>query len=425
MDEIILSYKIEDLLTAEALASHLTQNGLLVRLGTRLPEMNPTEAEVQLNENEVDGATCVVTLWSRGASGSRNVLIEAQRAASQQKLVIADLQGVPLQPTIAGQPQVDLSNWLITRQTAELTHLKSTIELVMNRVREANKALPPDIYLAYARNDGEKAEIIFNTLELSGYDVWWDRKIRPGVNWVREIGAFFAEARIVVLLATKTALTSPYIGVYVERLMEVGRAVLIAELEPIKHDDYPRGLRGVETVKLWPWRISRDKADLPPLLETIRARIGSPEKRKPSREGRPRARISPERRPGHDVFVSYKREERPKIAPYVNRLLGGGLQVWWDVLIEPGSNWGWAVDRALRESRSVAVFWTTLSVGSEEVYTEADHGLRINALFPILLEKCDIPIRMKRIQYVDLTVKTAHRAFDELIFTLKERILTP
>ena len=108
----------------------------------------------------------------------------------------------------------------------------------------------------------------------------------------------------------------------------------------------------------------------------------------------------------------------------MKRLIGGGLQVWWDAFIKPGANWGRSIEKALRrKSRSVAVFWTPMSVSSDEVYNEADHGMRINALFPVLLETCEVPIRMNRIQYLDLTRSNADQSFDGLILGIKNRVV--
>jgi hypothetical protein len=151
--------------------------------------------------------------------------------------------------------------------------------------------------------------------------------------------------------------------------------------------------------------------------------IGKPAQRKsPHDPAPPPPNPGAARRPGHDVFVSYKREDRPKVAPYVERLTASGLQVWWDALIATGANWGLAIERALKLSRSVAVFWTPQSVASEEVYTEANYGLRIDSLFPVLLEPCEIPERMKRVQYLDLTLPHPPRGIDDLIREITQRI---
>ena len=93
-------------------------------------------------------------------------------------------------------------------------------------------------------------------------------------------------------------------------------------------------------------------------------------------------------------------------------------------MIATGANWGFTIEKALKASRSVLVFWTPKSVESEEVYSEADYGLRINSLFPILLEPCEVPQRMQRIQYVDFTASDARHPvmFDRLLSNIKERV---
>ena len=40
-----------------------------------------------------------------------------------------------------------------------------------------------------------------------------------------------------------------------------------------------------------------------------------------------------------DVFVSYKAEDRGRIAPLVQALEADGLSVWWDTQIAAGSEW--------------------------------------------------------------------------------------
>ena len=303
MGDILLSYRTEEQVTADALASHLVEAGLSVRLGTRLSEENPTEKEIQLNEEEIDDADCVVTLWSRGASGSRNVLIEAQRAASQRKPVIADLQNIPLPPTISGQPLVDLSSWLVTRQAAELGPFESAINKAVERVRNAQRTLGPDIYLAYVRANEDVAEAILNMIEHAGYDVWWaPRDLAPGVLWEREIKYAFTGAKLVVLLVTKIAFSSMFVMIYVEMARERGIPVVVAELEPIALKDYPLSLRNVEPVKIWRWHTSNDEADLKPLLDSIRAQITPSRKKKSSSEREPLNGETAKQRAGHDVL---------------------------------------------------------------------------------------------------------------------------
>lgn len=39
-----------------------------------------------------------------------------------------------------------------------------------------------------------------------------------------------------------------------------------------------------------------------------------------------------------DVLVSYKREDRARVAPIVDGLAGAGLSIWWDKAIPGGAN---------------------------------------------------------------------------------------
>jgi TIR domain-containing protein len=421
MADILLSYKSEELATAEALALQLREAGLLIGLAERPSDQAPTANEIDANEKEIDGAECVVVLWSR--SSPPYVLMEAQRAASQHKLVIADLQNVALPAPLAGQPVIDISSWLVTRNAAELEPLEITINSIAEKVRKAAQALLPDIYLAYRRINEVEAEAVLNTLEGAGYNVWWDRKIAPGTYWEREITRAFLGAKLIVLIATREALKAKAILLYLRKAAEEGAALLIAEFDSIAPNEYPLGLGREQRLGLWDWRTTHDPSELQRVLRAVQGIIGQPSQRKVSEPSPPPARKNgAPPRAGHDVFVSYKREDRARIAPYVKRLVESGLQVWWDTLIQTGANWGFTLERALRASRSVAVFWTPLSATSEEVYTEADYGMRIHALFPLLLEPCEIPERMKRIQYFDLTSRTSDKRFDDLILEIKYRI---
>jgi hypothetical protein len=66
---------------------------------------------------------------------------------------------------------------------------------------------------------------------------------------------------------------------YVEMARERGIPLVVAELKPIPRKDYPPNLPNVEPVKVWRWHTSHDKADLKPLLDSIRAQIGPSRKK--------------------------------------------------------------------------------------------------------------------------------------------------
>jgi hypothetical protein len=50
------------------------------------------------------------------------------------------------------------------------------------------------------------------------------------------------------------------------------------------------------------------------------------------------------------VFISYKREDRDRVAQIVDGLRADGLDVWWDRDIEPGQPWDETVAAQLRDA---------------------------------------------------------------------------
>ena len=93
-----------------------------------------------------------------------------------------------------------------------------------------------------------------------------------------------------------------------------------------------------------------------------------------------------------DVFVSYKREDRAWTAALTRSLQQRGFTVWWDNRIECGQGWIATIKRALDASKAVIVVWSPRSVANDRTYlseimeSEAQEGLRRNALLPVRIE---------------------------------------
>ncbi len=105
----------------------------------------------------------------------------------------------------------------------------------------------------------------------------------------------------------------------------------------------------------------------------------------------------------HDVFISYAREDRPKVEKLAQALTQKGMRVWWDPEIKTGAGFRQEIADALSNTRSVLVVWSRHSVGSRFVCDEADEGAARDVLFPALIDNVDIPLGFRQIQTADLT----------------------
>ena len=105
-----------------------------------------------------------------------------------------------------------------------------------------------------------------------------------------------------------------------------------------------------------------------------------------------------------DVFISYKTEDRARIASLVGALEGAGLSVWWDQHIEAGSAWRVAITDRLDQARCVLVIWSVQSVGAggRFVQDEAARAERRGTYLPVLLDAVEPPLGFGQVQALSL-----------------------
>ncbi len=118
------------------------------------------------------------------------------------------------------------------------------------------------------------------------------------------------------------------------------------------------------------------------------------------------------------TFLSYSRANKDFAIKLAKELKAEGFLVWLDQLdIPAGSRWDREVERALKESEIFMIILTQASVDSENVMDEIGYAIDTRKRFlPVLLEDCDVPLRLRRFQYVDFTTKS----FDEGVESAKE-----
>jgi hypothetical protein len=105
------------------------------------------------------------------------------------------------------------------------------------------------------------------------------------------------------------------------------------------------------------------------------------------------------------TFVSYAREDRDIALRLTEDLRTAGIDVWIDQRdIRAGEQWDQAVERALEQSPTMLVILSPDAVQSHSVMDEVSYALEERKrVVPVLHRPCKIPLRMRRLQYVELT----------------------
>lgn len=103
-----------------------------------------------------------------------------------------------------------------------------------------------------------------------------------------------------------------------------------------------------------------------------------------------------------DVFVSYSRSDRARVAPLVAALEAHGWSIWWDPAITPGQEFDRMIAAELTRASAVLVVWTEDSVQSRWVRGEARDGADRGILVPVRFGKAALPIDFRAFHTVDL-----------------------
>jgi adenylate cyclase len=102
-----------------------------------------------------------------------------------------------------------------------------------------------------------------------------------------------------------------------------------------------------------------------------------------------------------DVFVSYARSDKTRVAPIVAAIEAKGWTVWWDPEICPGQEFDRLIAAELKLAAAVLVVWTPNSVESRWVRGEAREGIERGSLVPVRFESADLPIDVRTLHTTD------------------------
>ncbi|MGB9430491.1 MAG: TIR domain-containing protein [Gammaproteobacteria bacterium] len=103
-----------------------------------------------------------------------------------------------------------------------------------------------------------------------------------------------------------------------------------------------------------------------------------------------------------DVFVSYARADKARVAPLVAAIEAKGWSVWWDPEISPGQEFDDQIDAEINAAKAVLVVWTPVSVASRWVRGEAREAAERGILVPVRFEQARLPMDVRAIHTTDL-----------------------
>jgi adenylate cyclase len=103
-----------------------------------------------------------------------------------------------------------------------------------------------------------------------------------------------------------------------------------------------------------------------------------------------------------DVFVSYARSDKARVAPLVAAIEAKGWSVWWDPEITPGQEFDDQIELEINAAKAVLVVWTPVSVASRWVRGEAREAAERGKLVPVRFYEARLPMDVRAIHTTDL-----------------------
>jgi tetratricopeptide (TPR) repeat protein len=121
------------------------------------------------------------------------------------------------------------------------------------------------VFLSYDREDLATAKAVAAFLTEAGHSVWWDRHIRGGAQYSKEIERALEDSDAVVVLWSNASVNSEWVRDEAAEGRERGTLIPVL-IEPVKA---PMGFRQFQTIDLTDWSGTRPSARAPLLLDAV------------------------------------------------------------------------------------------------------------------------------------------------------------
>jgi hypothetical protein len=128
-----------------------------------------------------------------------------------------------------------------------------------------------------------------------------------------------------------------------------------------------------------------------------------------------------------DIFISYKTEDRKRVAHLVAALRKAGLDVWWDQDIPPGGGWRDTIAAQLDRAKLCVVAWSEASTGPDGrfVREEAERTAGRGAYQGVLIDAVMPPFGFAEWQSIDLSGwngRAKHALLDHFVAQVRARL---
>ena len=110
-----------------------------------------------------------------------------------------------------------------------------------------------------------------------------------------------------------------------------------------------------------------------------------------------------------DIFISYSRADRGRVAPVAAALEQGGLDPWWDTRLGSGEDYGMVIEREIAAASSVLVAWSATARQSLWVRAEANEALDAGKLVQLSLDEARLPLPFNMLHAIDFSAWPGRR----------------
>jgi hypothetical protein len=124
------------------------------------------------------------------------------------------------------------------------------------------------------------------------------------------------------------------------------------------------------------------------------------------------------------IFISYSHSDAEFANRLTKKLEQAGYEVWLDRTdIQTGARWDDEIVKGLNASEIFLVVLSNRSTASQNVKDEIGYAMdHDKQVLPILLETCEAPFRLRRVQYVDFTTLKFEEGIQNVLTILKSFI---